>query len=182
MPVKSLCSFEVLAQPVAPGVADIPYAQQGFFTQITNLGSAAASVQLLYNSTPAFVVQNGAVKLLVNQIDGTGTITQISPAFFIEPPVGFTVNIPAAATWLIGVQYLLLPPPAPTTTPAGGSTPQDSQAARGLFEISAATGTNLLVQATIRQVFYNYGPSGALLNYAEGAYALPLIGGPQQQF
>jgi hypothetical protein len=41
MSTQLVTSFEVLAQPIAPGVPAIPYVEQGSFLQITNLGSAA---------------------------------------------------------------------------------------------------------------------------------------------
>jgi hypothetical protein len=75
------------------------------------------------------------------------------------------------------VQYLLLPPPAPTLTPATGSTPQDSVEARGVVSLNASAGSKLLVLGTVRQVFNNYSATGMLIDVAEGAYAIPLVGG-----
>jgi hypothetical protein len=80
------------------------------------------------------------------------------------------------------VQYLLVPPPAPTLTPATGSTPQDSVEARGVVSLDASAGSKLLVLATVRQVFNNYSPAGVLIDVAEGAYAIPLVGGPIHTF
>ncbi len=61
MAFKTLTSFEVLANPVAPGVKDVPFVQQGFFLQISNLGTASSLVSLEYLATPAFIGQKGAV-------------------------------------------------------------------------------------------------------------------------
>jgi hypothetical protein len=183
MTTKTITSFEVLANPVAPGVKDVPYVQQGFFLQISNLGGASELVGVEYVATPGFVATSGAIKLFANIIDQTGTPQQYPTASFLTPPVGFeSLNIPAGATWLVGVQYLLLPPPAPLLTPATGATPQDAAEARGIVRVTAASGTDLLILATIRQVFNNYSPANKLLDIAEGAYAVPLIGGPEQTF
>jgi hypothetical protein len=184
MAFKTLTSFEVLANPVAPGVMDVPYVQQGFFLQISNLGAASSLVSLEYAATPAFIKDKGAIKLFTDIIDESG-VPQVYPAAtFLAPPVGFKAqDIPAGATWLIGVQYLLLPPPPPIVNiPLTGATPQDSFLTRGVLRIEADAGSKLLLLATIRQVFYNYSPSNTLLNYAEGAYAVPLIGGPEHNF
>jgi hypothetical protein len=183
MAFKTLTSFEVLANPVAPGVKDVPFVQQGFFLQISNLGTASSLVSLEYLATPAFIGQKGAVKLFTNIIDETGVPQQYPTAQFLAPPVGFKAqDIPAGATWLVGVQYLLLPPPAPIIKPATGATPQDSVLTRGFLRIEAGAGSKLLLLATVRQVFNNYSPANTLLDVAEGAYTVPLIGGPEHNF
>ena len=183
MPTKTVSSFEVLARPIAPGVPNVPYVQQGFFLQISNTAAAPVGVEVFYVDTPAFVASKGAIKLFANTIDNTGAISQYPTSDFLAPPVGFGVfTIPGNATFLFGVQYLLLPPPTPIVTPAGGGTPQDSLEARGLVTVTAAAGSSLVLLATTRQVFSNYNAAGALLDTAEGAYANPLVGGPLQTF
>ena len=183
MPTKTLTSFEVLCNPVAPGVPNVPYVQQGFFLQITNRGSTSEIVSIEYAASPAFVASKGAIKLFTNIIDETGTPQQYPTAAFLSAPVGYeALNIPAGATWLVGVQYLLLPPPAPITTPATGATPQDAAQARGLVKVGAAAGTKLLILGTVRQVFTNFNGAAMTSDMAEGAYAVPLIGGPEQNF
>ena len=174
-----ITSFEILAQPIVPGVPDIPYVQQGTFLQISNTGANPASVVLGFEATPAFVAQSGAVQLFANYIDGGGNVTQVQTGVFLQPPVGFpAVTIPAGATWLFGVQYVL----SGQSTNLIGSTPQDGLGTRGVVELTAGSGAALLVLATVRQVFNNYNGSGNLLDVAEAAYALPLVGGPLQQF
>jgi hypothetical protein len=69
---KTLTSFEVPANPIAPGVPDVPYVQQGFFLQVSNLGTTSALVGIEYVASPAFVESNGAIKLFTNIIDETG--------------------------------------------------------------------------------------------------------------
>lgn len=187
---QALTSFEVLAQPIAPGVPDIPYVQQGFFTQITNMDPSPAKVTLIYESSPLFVASNGPIALFTNMIDQTGAITQYPAATFLNAPVGFkNISIPAGDTVLLGVQYLLLPSAQNPSkvTPATGGTPQNSQAARGMFSLHAAPGTSLMVLATVRQVFTNYTPASTstnavVLDVSEAAYAVPLAGGPLVAF
>lgn len=183
MPTKTITSFEVLSNPVAPGVKDVPYVQQGFFLQISNLGAASSLVGVEYVATPGFIASNGAIKLFTNIIDQTGTPQQYPTAAFLSPPVGFeALNIPGGATWLVGVQYLLLSPPPPILNPLTGATPQDHAESRGTVHVTAAAGTQLMILATVRQVFNNYSPANILLDIAEGAYSVPLVGGPQQNF
>ena len=180
---KILTSFEVLGQPVAPGIPDVPYVQQGFFLQVSNLESKKIDVSLVFKGTPGFVASKGAVKLFTNIIDPAGAATQYPTATFLAAAVGFKAHaVPAGATCLFGVQYLLLPPPPPTLTAATGGTPQDSVEARGFLEFGASAGSKVLLLATIRQVFYNYSAAGVLLDAAEGAYSVPLVGGPEHSF
>jgi len=174
MPI--ITSFEVLAQPLVPGVPDVPYVQQGTFVQISNLGTAVAGVTLSFLATPAFVAQSGAVSLFVNVIDNLGNVTQVSPSYFLAAPVGFPpVSIPVGATFILGVQYVLTPGQA---TELAGSTPQSGLGTRGYINLSAPTGSSLLVLPTIRQVFNNYSSTGALANVSEAAYSVPVVGGP----
>ncbi len=70
-----------------------------------------------------------------------------------------------------------MPAPAPIITPATGGTPQDSVLTRGFLRVNAGAGSKLLLLATIRQVFNNFSSTGTLLDQAEGAYAVPLVGG-----
>jgi hypothetical protein len=183
MSLKTVASFEILASPVAPGLPDVPYVQQGVFLQITNLSTASTLVSLEYAASPAFVASSGAVKLFTNFIDQSGTPQQYPTSDFLGGPVGFkALDIPAGATWLVGAQYLLVPPPAPKLTPATGATPQDNAEARGVISLEASPGTKLLVLATIRQVFQNYDKTGKLIDITEGAYAIPLVNGPIYNF
>jgi hypothetical protein len=183
MASKFLTSFEVLANPIAPGIKDVPYVQQGFFLQISNLSAGSALVGLEFLASPAFVANSGAIKLFTNIIDHTGMPQQYSTANFLSPPVGFeSLNIPGGATWLVGVQFLLIPPPTPIITAATGTTPQDAAMARGMVRAEAQTGTQLLILASTRQVFTNYNTSGVVTNYDSSAYPVDLIGGPQQLF
>ena len=183
MASRNLTSFEVLSSPIAPGVPDVPYIQQGFFLQVTNIGPANAFLSVEYLASPAFVINKGAVKLFANVIDESGMPQQYPLDSFVTAPVGFeALNIPTGATWLIGVQYLLLPPPAPIINAATGSTPQDALMSRGVVRINAAPGTQWMMLATVRQVFSSYTPMGALVEFDSAAYPVPLLGGPEQVF
>jgi hypothetical protein len=183
MALRNLTSFEVLSSPIAPGVPDVPYVQQGFFLQVTNCGPANAFLSIEYQASPRFVESKGAVKLFTNVIDGAGMPQQFPARNFLGAPVGFeALNIPAGDTWLIGVQYLLLPPPAPIFEAATGNTPQDSAMARGIVRIDAAPGTKWMMLATTRQVFSTFTAGGVLVEFDSAAYPVPLLGGPEQSF
>lgn len=183
MPTRLLSSFEVLASPIAPGVPDVPYIQQGFFLQVTNLGAASAILSLEYRPSPAFVETDGAIKLFTNIIDEAGTPQQYPINAFLSAPVGYeALNIPAGGTWLIGVQYLLLPPPPVIFDPATGTTPQDSFTTRGVVQATAVAGARFAVLATHRQVFSTFDGAGALVETDSTAYALPTVGGPEVVF
>jgi hypothetical protein len=187
---QAVASFEILAQPIAPGVPNVAYVQQGFFTQITNLNPGAAVVNLIYDPSPAFVTSNGAIDLFINIIDQTGGIMQYPINTFMTAPVGFkNISIPSAGTFLFGVQYLLLPTTSNPAilTPATGGTPQNSQSARGMLSLQAPPTTSLMVLSTIRQVFTNYSPTSTstnpvVLDIAEAAYAVPQSTGPLVSF
>ncbi len=169
----TIASYEVLAQPIAP-VPNVPFVTQGAFLQISNLGSAAVVVESQYIGTPSFVETSGNVSLDCNYIDQTGTITAYSVPFFLDPPIGFgELTIPAGATWLFGVQYLLNP---------GSPVPTTGVESRGFIQLQAAVGSSLLVLATTRQVFNNYNPNGTLLDVSEAAYPVPLATGPVVNF
>ena len=183
MATRNLTSFEILSNPIAPGVPDVPYIQQGFFLQVTNTGAASAFLTVQYKGSPAFVESAGAVKLFTNVIDETGMPQQYPADSFLSAPVGFEgLNVPAGATWLLGVQYLLLPPPAFTLGATTGSTPQDTATARGVIKIDAAPGTRWMMLATTRQVFTTYTAMGTLNSIDSAAYSVPLLGGPEQTF
>ncbi len=183
MALRNITSFEVLSSPVAPGVPNVPYIQQGFFLQVTNMGPANAFLSIEYLASPAFVETKGAIKLFTNVIDESGMPQQFPTRNFLGAPVGFeAIDIPAGATWLVGVQYLLLPPPAVMLDPATGTTPQDAAMARGAVRIDAAAGTKWMLLATVRQVFSTYNAMGDVLALDSAAYAVPLIGGPEQNF
>jgi hypothetical protein len=187
---RPLTSFEVLAQPIAPNAKDIPYVEQGFFTQITNMDPTQAVVNLLFDSSPPFVAGNGPISLFTNMVDQTGAVTQYPVATFLEAPVGFkSIAVPAGDTVLLGVQYLLFPGPKKpaTLTQATGGTPQNSQAARGMVSLYSAPGSSLMVLSTVRQDFTNYTADSTntnvvILDVSESAYAVPLAGGPVVSF
>lgn len=178
MGTVNLSEFEVLAQPIAPGIPNVPYVQQGTFIQVTNLGQNA-KLTLAFYPNPPFVPSSGAVKLFANFIDATGVPQQYN-AFLTNSPVGFKdIQIAANATFLFGVQYVLVPPtinqPIPNSV---GSTPQDMAATRGYIQASGPNGQPWLVLATIRQVFNNYNANtGALVDVAESAYSIPTVSG-----
>lgn len=175
-----ITSFEVLAQPLVPGLANVPYVQQGTFLQVSNIGTGQVSVTVGFQATPAFTAQSGAVQLFANYIDGTGNVTQCPTATFLQSPVGFIpVTIPAGATWIFGVQYVLIPG---QSTNLVGSTPQDGLGTRGYINVSTNAPATLLVLGTVRQVFNNYDSSGNVMDVSEAAYSIPLVGGPLQQF
>ena len=175
-----ITSFEVLAQPLVPGVPNVPYVQQGSFFQITNLSPATQSLNLNFNATPAFVARSGNVSLFTNFIDNLGNVTQYPPNIFLQPPVGFAqIPIPSNGTFIFGVQYVITPGQSQNLV---GSTPQDGLGARGFVTLVASTGASFLVSATIRQVFTNFTAQGAVSNLSEAAYALPLVNGPLQKF
>lgn len=183
MATQFISSFEVLANPIAPGVPNVPYVQQGYFLQLSNLGAASALVGVEFIASPAFVAAKGAIKLFTNIIDQAGMPQQVPAANFLSAPVGFEMlNIPAGATWLVGVQYLLLPPPAPIVSPPTGTTPQDAAMARGVVRLEAAAGTRLMLQATTRQVFATFDAMGKVVEFDSSAYPMDLAGGPDQTF
>lgn len=177
MPI--ITSFEVLAQPLVPGVPDVPYVQQGSFFQIANLSPGALAISLNFNATPAFVAQAGSVSLFTNYIDNNGNVTQYPTSTFLAAPVGFAqISIPAGATYIFGVQYVV----NPGQSSLAGGTPQDGLGTRGTVTLLTSNGGLLLVLATIRQVFTNFDASGNVTNLSEAAYSVPLVGGPLQQF
>jgi hypothetical protein len=47
--------FEVLSQPVVPGIPNVPYVEQGSFIQIANTSGAPANVQIRYFPAQPFV-------------------------------------------------------------------------------------------------------------------------------
>ena len=173
---KVVAPFEVLGSALAP-VPGAPSLSQGFFLQVTNLDSKAAKLDLLYDSTPAFLNAVGPVSLLCDIITGNGappSLPQITATTldFLTGNVGFKAqSIPPKTTWLFGVQYFFAPAMPPMT----------SVEARGYVTIKANKGTHLLLLATTRQVFYNY--TGMVLSsVSEAAYAVPTVGGPEVKF
>ncbi|MEI7446388.1 MAG: hypothetical protein WCK28_15975 [Burkholderiales bacterium] len=176
MPTKALTSFEVLSSPIAP-VPGVPYSQQGFFLQITNLDSKSALIGIEYQASPAFVDAQGPIKLLANVIDEFGAPQQYPTEAFLGGPVGFdALNIPAGKTWLVGVQYLLLPN-APLTEP-----PMDAFTTRGVVLAHAASGAKFMILATVRQVFSTFTPTGGLVETDSTAYSVAIQGGPEVLF
>jgi hypothetical protein len=178
--VNNLTSFEVLAQPVAPGLST-PIVQQGTFIQISNLSTVDSTISLNFTPSPAFVKED----LLVDYIDNSGNVTVVSATTFLTAPFGFNnISIPAGGTYIFGVQYAI-PTTSPSSSPTSRATSDSGVAVRGYVTLSASTGSSLLVTATIRQVFYNYVTRADVtfvLDVSEAAYALPLINGPLQQF
>ena len=179
--MPNITSFEVLSQPIVPGVADVPYVTQGSFLQLTNLDTAnAQKVFVGYAATPAFVASSGSIALMANYIDDTGSVTMISAQTFLANPVGFPpVIIPAGGTFIFGVQYILQ---STTGEKTFGTTPQDGQGTRGLVTLTAPSGSSFAALATIRQVFNNYDSNGNLMDVSESAYSVPIIGGPVVSF
>ena len=178
MAFKTLTSFEVLAAPLAP-IPNVPLVQQGFFLQVSNTTNSNIAVDIEYFASPSFVKTSGSYNLEVDIIPETGippTPAQIAADItdFLSAPVGFKAKIiPARATWLFGVQYLLSAPPVPE--------PTSGVEARGFVRLDASLGANVLVLATVRQVFFNY--SGAALSgISEAAYPVPIVGGPELSF
>jgi len=194
-----LTSFEVLAQPLVPGL-QTPFVQQGTFIQVSNLSTTACAISLNFTPSPAFV----AADLVVDYVDNSGNVTNYGASTFLDSPIGFnSITIPGGGTYIFGVQYTPpaatptptptptpsptptpapTPPPTPTPTPPPTSTPESGVAVRGYVTLTAPVGTSLLVAATIRQVFFNYTVDKILLDVSEAAYALPLTNGPLQQF
>lgn len=199
MAFKLVSSFEVLSQPIAPGLQNVPYVQQGYFIQVTNLGGAAIKPTIEYVSTPAFTASvaspvkspfgpvPAAISLFADLIDQTGTPLAYSvPANFLPGVAGFKgatlpAAIPPQGSFLFGVQYILNTSNATFTT-GSGATPQDTVEGRGYARIEAPAGSKILVLATIRQLFSNYGPNNTLLDFADGAYTPPLVDGPLLSF
>ncbi|MBB3194791.1 hypothetical protein [Roseateles terrae] len=179
-----ICSFEVIAQPLAPGVPNVPFVQQGTFLQITNVGGADTTVSVYYYvATPNFVVQSSdqSISLFANYIDASGNINQVAASQFIEQYNGFVgVPISQGQTVIFGVQYIFTPPSDMSKVEMVGGTPQSSAQARGSIQIFPTTSasTQLFCNATVRQVFNNYDSNGNLLDVDESAYALPIQGGP----
>jgi hypothetical protein len=171
-----ITQFEVLSQPVAPGIPDVPYVTQGFFLQVSNIGTNPAKIDVLFTATPAFKQTSGGVTLFANVIDATGAITQYSPTTFLAAPIGIKAQtIAAGATWLFGVQYILAPGTSESTI---ASTPQDAIGARGTVGLNATGGSLLALLATTRQVFTNYTPLGQVQDVTEAAYVIPIFNGP----
>jgi hypothetical protein len=174
--MNPITSFEVLSQPVAPGIPDVPYVTQGFFLQISNLGTNPSKVDVLFTATPAFVKVSAGVSLFTNVINAAGTITQYPVTTFLTAPVGIKAQtIAPGATFLFGVQYILAPGTSEATI---ASTPQDAIGARGTVALNATAGSLLALLATTRQVFTNYTPLGQVQDVTEAAYVVPIFNGP----
>ena len=178
MAFKVVTSFEVLAARLAP-IPNIPFVQQGFFLQVSNLGSEATAVDIDYIASPQFVSNSPPYNLTVDIIKEDGvapTAAQIAidVTEFLTAPVGFKAKaVPPKSTWLFGVQYLLSGPPFPE--------PVVDIEARGYVQLKAGHGSKILVLATVRQVFSNYNDA-ALTDTTEAAYSVPIVGGPEMSF
>jgi hypothetical protein len=186
MAFKTIASYEVLGQPIAP-VPNVPYIQQGSFLQISNLDAADKIVDIEYVGTPVFQEsymvtvgsQKSTVTLFANMITQNGNAAaamSYSITEFLISPIGFkAISIPGRSTFLFGVQYLLT---------SGAPLPPGIDS-RGFIRLQAPPGTKLLVLATTRQVFTNYaadGPAGTVTDISENAYSVPLVGGPEVSF
>jgi hypothetical protein len=170
--------FEVLGSPISPGVGQIVLTQ-GYFLQLTNLHNAPVKIDIEYASTPAFQKSMGTVALTCDIITGNGIpptpaeIAATTTAFLVAP-VGFkNQTIPANTTWIFGVQYFL----TDVTTP-----PANMLEARGVVTLKAPAGSRFMALATTRQAFFNYTAANTLLDVAESAYSVPLVGGPELKF
>ena len=168
--MTGIASFEVLAQPIVPGVPNVPYVQQGSFLQVTNITGQTLVVSLTYYPSPGFVPSRGAVSLFANYIDNRGEVTQIPANTFISQRGFVNVAIPLTSTFIFGVQYIVTPT---QSSHKAGSTPQDGVATRGIVFFQSNLDTVISPLPTIRQVFNNYDPSGKLLDISESAYAVP---------
>lgn len=164
-------SFEVLSQPIVPNNAAVPYVEQGFFVQITNQDSQNANTpSIFFPGNPAFLASSGAVDLFTNYIDQTGTATQYPTSQFITNQ-GFTgITIPPNATFLFGVQYVLMPSNSPKLV---GTTPQDSASSRGVLTIFSSNYMQFL--ATVRQVFTTFDSNQNPTGMSGSAYAVPTV-------
>ena len=107
--MTGIASFEVLAQPIVPGVPNVPYVQQGSFLQVTNITGQTLVVSLTYYPSPGFVPSRGAVSLFANYIDNRGEVTQIPANTFISQRGFVNVAIPLTSTFIFGVQYIVTP-------------------------------------------------------------------------
>jgi hypothetical protein len=181
LPTRNRVSFEVLSQPIAPSVGEepmpIPYVTQGFFAQVSNLGPSASTISLYFISSPQFVTKNtaGDIVLAANYIDNTGAVTQYNSSTFLTNKGFKQITIPAGGTYLFGVQYLLIPN---SQTVIVGGTPQSSESARGVLELLAPVGNNIVAVATVRQVFVTYAPTSTptdlvATSMTESAYQVP---------
>lgn len=177
-------SFEVIAQPLAPGVPNVPFVQQGTFLQITNVSGPDTKVSVFYYvASPNFVAQSPdrALSLFANYIDPSGNIVQIAAQDFINDFNGFrTIPVPTEQTVIFGVQYIFTPPSDMSLVSMAGGTPQSVAQARGTIQIFEETGSGaqLFCNSTVRQVFNNYDTNGNLQDVDEAAYSLPIQGGP----
>jgi hypothetical protein len=162
--------FEVLSQPVVPGIPNVPYVEQGSFIQIANTSGAPANVQIRYFPAQPFVPSSGAVKLFANYIDNNGQVTMIPPAQFAQQNGFPAVQIPSYKTFIFGVQYVIL---ATQSQSLIGGTPQDGVATRGFATVFSNVSSLIPPLSTIRQVFTNYNGSGQAESVNSSAYSVP---------
>ncbi|HQT45866.1 MAG TPA: hypothetical protein PLY97_01475 [Acidocella sp.] len=170
--------FEVLSQPIVPGIPNVPYVQQGTFVQIANTTNSAAVVSLIYYAGPNFVASSGAVTLFANYIDNNGQVTQVPAQTFIAQRGFVNVSIPSLATYIFGVQYVIVPGQSNNLL---GATPQDGLATRGFIFLQSAANALVPPLGTIRQVFTNFNTGGGVQDVSEAAYPVPFTPYPAAQ-
>jgi hypothetical protein len=163
--------FEVLSQPIVPGIPGVPYVEQGSFIQVSNTSSSAVGVRVAYAPNQPFVPTTGAVKLFVNYIDNTGKVTMVNPAQFAQQNGFPTVSIPSTKTFIFGVQYVIVPGQSQSLI---AGIPQDSVATRGFAAVLGYASPAITPLSTIRQVFTNYSSSGEVTSTNSSAYAVPV--------
>lgn len=181
--VKSLAAgpysvpFEILGEPIVPGLTQVPLVLQGTFIQITNTASSgSAQIQLRYLPTVPFVLapSGGKIKLAANLVNYDLRILDFT-SYFQNTPAGPNIylTIPANQTLIIGLQYvatgLALASQSVAITEAAGN--------RGFVQLTPSSGATFLVTATVRQFFVSQQGS-PLVPIAAAAYSVPIGGGP----
>ncbi|KQT18837.1 hypothetical protein ASG40_15990 [Methylobacterium sp. Leaf399] len=179
--VKSLTAvpytvpFEVLGEPIVPGLTQVPLVLQGTFIQITNTAtSGSASIQLSYRPTVPFILSasGGTINLAANLVYYDLTIYDQTFAFTKSPSnPNLFYTIPANQTLIVGVQYvstgLSLASRSGAVTESAGN--------RGIVSLLPSGGSTFLATATVRQFFVNQ--NAPLAPIAAAAYSVPIGGG-----
>ncbi|WP_018263729.1 hypothetical protein [Methylobacterium sp. WSM2598] len=172
-----LIPFEVLGEPIVPGLTQVPLVLQGIFIQITNTSAVgSATLQLTYLPTVPFVVAppGGKIQLAANLIGSDLSISNITPEFANRPgrPT-FGRTIPPGGTIIVGVEYVA----TGLGLASQGVAATESAANRGSVLLQVNAGTPLLVTATIRQYFVSQ-TGNPLVPIAAAAYSVAIPGGP----
>ena len=169
--------FEILGEPIVPGLTQVPLVLQGTFIQITNTAaSGSATIQLRYIPTVPFVVAppGGKIKLAANLVNYNLSIFDYT-SFFQNTPAGPTITlvIPTNQTLIIGVQYVA------TGLSAVSQSVAITEAAgnRGIVRLTPQAGSTFLATATVRQFFVSQ-TGNPLVPIAAAAYSVPIGGGP----